>query len=109
MNIDEYTQSSGGMTLNAEKASKRMLDTKEFTISGVEFVDFGDGDKPVVKLEEIEEGIALNKGNARALKEAFGSDHLKWSGKRFMLLIVDRQFDGQPTKGLLLKPIRSSA
>ena len=103
--IDEYTQSGGGVSLNAKTAQDRMLDTKQFTISAVEFVDFGDGEKPVVKVEEIAEGIPLNKGNARALKEAYGSDHTKWAGKVFTLFVIDRIYDGQPTKGLLLKPV----
>ena len=107
--MDEYTQSGGGVSLSARSASELMLDTRQFTVSAVEFVDFGDGEKPVVKVAEIEQGIPLNKGNARALKEAFGSDVAKWAGQRFMLLVVDRTYDGQPTKGLLLKPIKAPA
>lgn len=105
MTIDDYTQPSGGVTLSARQAREKMLDTKHFTIASVEFVDFGDGEKPVLHVEEIDESIPLNKGNARALKEAFGSDEKKWPGRRFMLLVVDRTFEGQATKGLMLKPV----
>ncbi len=107
--IDDYTEVKGGTTLNADSAAKEMLDTKEFTISDVEFVDFGDGEKPVLKLEEISKGIPLNKTNARSLKESYGSDEKKWVGKKFILLIVDRQYDNKPTKGFLIKPVKEGS
>jgi hypothetical protein len=107
--LDKYTEVSlKGTTLNAESAAKKMLDTKTFTVSDVEFVDFGDGyEKPVLKVEEIDEGIPLNKTNARSLREAFGPDEAGWLGKKFILLIVDRQYENKPTKGLLTKPVEA--
>ena len=62
--------------------------------------------KPVVYLHEHDEGIILNKTNAKALVKVFGDDETTWPGKKIVLTTVPTR---NPSTGEEIDAIRMQA
>ena len=68
------------------------------TVSAVEVREFeNQGEKPLLKFLEIEEGLILNKTQIRTMIDNFGSDTAAWIGQRILLKQVTSNYQGKPT------------
>ena len=67
------------------------------TVSTVEVKEFEEGEKPLLKFLEIEEGLILNKTQIRTMIDNFGSDTAGWVGQRILLKQVTSAYQGKPT------------
>lgn len=58
--------------------------------------------KPVVYFKETELGLILNRTNARKLADLYGSDYLKWPGRRITLEVEEKKSFGEVKKLIYL-------
>lgn len=60
--------------------------------------------KVLIRLKGIDKPIVLNKTNVVLLATEFGDETTNWIGKKVTFRIIPTQFNGQPTKGIMLEP-----
>lgn len=56
--------------------------------------------KIIIELDDGEQRIQLNKGNALSLAKELGDDYETWVGKKVKVTTIDTQFNNAPCKGL---------
>ena len=63
-------------------------------------------DKLVMRLKGQEKPMVLNQTNLNALMMAYGEDTDLWVSRKVQLIIVTVMFNGVPTEGIQVKPIK---
>ena len=97
MNVDSIY---GGQFLSAATAKSDKLVNKPLTIKAARLETLREREKIVLTLEETEREIVLSKRNAMSLAQAYGPETEAWTGKKFMLVVVPTQYQGQTVDGL---------
>ena len=84
---------------NYIKADDLAGERKRLTIADVEVVTMGEGKdqmkKPVLRFDETDQGLVLNKTNANVLREKFGDDTDAWIGQTILLCPDETDFSGK--------------
>jgi hypothetical protein len=65
------------------------------TSVGVEAVGRDQEEKPVVRFEEIEQAMVLNRINGETLCEAYGDDTDNWEGRKVVLFPSKTEYAGK--------------
>lgn len=98
--MEDYTKPTAGNFLSAQKAKANNLTGKVLTIKEIAWQEVGDITKPILSFVETDLTLALNKGNAAILTEAYGKDESAWSSKKIQLVITKKQYQGQYVDGI---------
>jgi hypothetical protein len=80
---------------------------KRVTIADVEVVNLGQGkdakDKAVLRMDEVDQGLVLNKTNAEILRAKFGDETDAWVGKQILLAPDTTSFGGKTVACIRVK------
>ncbi len=69
---------------------------QRLTIAGVEMASFADGtSKPVLRFDESDQGLVLNRTNAEAIAVELGDNTDGWIGKQVVLVPERVRFNGK--------------
>ena len=103
VNVKKYTESN---YLSAKNAAE--FKDKNFIIDAAfeEEVGQNKDTKICIRLQKIEKPIVLNKTNISALSLAFGEDTVDWVNRKVTFRIYPTSYNGQPTQGILLEPLK---
>ena len=75
------------------------------TIDCIESGDFDGVTKPIVRFEETDKSLALNRTNAATIRVLYGADYEKdWPRKRIQLFRQEIDFRGKPTLAIRIRP-----
>ncbi len=68
--------------------------------------DDGTVEKAVLLLEEVEQGLVLNRTNASKIASIHGRDYGQWCGRKIRLVVDDAVlFKGRLTKGIRVREV----
>jgi hypothetical protein len=59
--------------------------------------------KLVVWFTTTKKGLVLNKTNNRTIRGIYGDDTAEWAGKSIVLLTIDTEVNGRPTRGIRVR------
>ena len=77
------------------KAADLKNKSRRLTIASVEDEDVGGEPKVVIRFDECDQGLVLNKTNGSVLAEAYGDEMEDWVGKSVILKPDKTDFNGQ--------------
>lgn len=77
-------------------------------IKDVNVEEFDDGKKLVVTLKDNQQLVILNKTNAMALANAYGTETDNWPGHTIQITTTHTTYRGQTTRGLKIYPLGSA-
>ena len=109
--IRDIYPSNEGNFLSVAKLRSEGLEDKPLTIALSESVELQDSQTQQVKkklklsFSETTSVLLLNRTNADAIAEKFGDDFTKWMGKKIKLLVINTNFKGQKTPGMMAFPL----
>ena len=72
-------------------------------ITDCQLEDLGGESKPVLRFQDKEKGMVLNKTNATTLADAFGDDTSGWRGKVIEIFSARVSFQGRMVDGLQVR------
>lgn len=106
MDINDIYQSNSDY-LKADDIGQSM---PTYTMSTYNVKDFDNGDKKlVVDLVEVEKSLVLNKTNAHAIGDAYGTNPQMWNGKQIMLFTMPVDFQGKQVQAIRVRmPVQQS-
>lgn len=98
----------GGNYLSAAMIRKENLIGKPLTIKGSSVETFrNDTTKIVLDLEEIDRQLVLNKTNATSISDVFGDDTDTWAGRKLILQVTKRMWQGSLVDAIEVIPQRN--
>lgn len=91
--------------LKADLLENRAPSKLTIRIVKEEAVGIGDQQqkKMVLYFKEIEQGLVLNKTNAKVLVKNFGDETDAWVGKVVEMYVAEVEFQGEPQLGIRLR------
>ena len=98
----------GGNYLNAAMVRKDKIVGMTLTIKDIRIDTFrGDLNKLVLKFDEMDKELVLNKTNAQLISESFGDDYDTWKARQIMLQVIKVPFGGTRVDAITVIPIES--
>lgn len=86
-------------------ASSDVPADRVITIRSVRMDEVGRGEhKPVIKFDEYEKEMVLNKTNASMVAKMYGDDSDGWTGRQMLLTTAWVDFQGESKLALRLRP-----
>jgi hypothetical protein len=70
---------------------------RRYTIDSVGMEKVGDDQKPVIRFQEADQSLVLNKTNGSVLREAWGDEIDNWVGNQVILKTEKTTFSGKLT------------
>jgi hypothetical protein len=83
--------------------------TKTAVIEAIETETFEGGLKPVIYFKDSQQGLVLNRSNARRLQDHFGDESDNWIGKSVNLSAEPISVRGQPVQSIVVRPTSVAA
>jgi len=94
----------GGNYLSAAMVKSEKLEGKSLTIKSTAVETIREREKILLSFNETGKEMLLNKTNAQLLSHAFGEDYGQWVGKRLMLKLTRRMFQGSLVDAIEVVP-----
>lgn len=83
--------------------------TFKMVMKGVTMEDIGGDHKAVLEFERTDKKVVLNKTNANAISDAYGTDTDNWAGKEVEVFPATTMFKGQNVPCVRLRAIAPAA
>ena len=79
--------------------------TYKLVMKEVIMEDIGGDHKAVLYFQGADKGVVMNKTNASAISDAYGSDTDAWNGKEVEIFSAKVQFKGQTVDGIRMRAV----